>query len=242
MVRAILDGRKTETRRVIKFPPNKFTGEIPKADEIEVYKNTVFDKNVSFSIKPFYCMDIKKPYNVSDYLYVRETWSPMYPDEKSNDVVGYMYRADDGMSVAEYDKRYPNGKDYQWPGKWKPSIHMPKEAARIFLRVTDVKVERLQDITEEGVIEEGAEKLIACSNERTIYYPDGGMEPCYNTNVCGKCSYIYKSYPELFGELVWNETIKPKDRDKFGWEANPFVFVIEFEKINLSEVKENVSK
>lgn len=116
--------------------------------------------------------------------------------------------------------------------KWHPSIHMPKEAARIFLRVTNIKVERLQDIDEIGVINEGAEPLIRCPHEHIEYYPDG-QEMCWNVLPCAvECD---KSYPKLFGELVWNETVKKHDLDKYGWDANPWVWVIELERVEVSE-------
>lgn len=201
MVRAILDGRKTVTRRVIKPQPN----------DLYFRENELLPVEKVYCDQGWYGRELKAPYRPGDYLYVRETWSPMYPDEKSNDVVGYMYCADEGMSVAEYDKRYPNGKDYQCPGKWKPSIHMPKEAARILLRVTNMRVERLQEIEKDGLIKEGIDPF------------DGNF---------GELEYATAEFAAL-----WDSTIKNKDRDKYGWDANPWVWVIEFEKINLSEVK-----
>ena len=74
MVRAILDGRKTVTRRVIKFPVNSFTGRIPIADDVRVSTNTLWSKEVSFS-EGSATFDIKPPYGTGDILYVRETWN-----------------------------------------------------------------------------------------------------------------------------------------------------------------------
>lgn len=79
--------------------------------------------------------------------------------------------------------------------KWHPSIHMPKEAARLFLRVADVRVEQLQDIDDDGVVAEGME--------------------------------IGAHFDEL-----WDSTIKPANRPIYGWAANPWVWVIEFERIS----------
>lgn len=184
----------------------------------------------------------KIPYNPGSILYVRETWRVSSVEGK-NGVYTWVcqYKADmseQEIHTTDFEKYSAFGKKYFDKSGWIPSLHMPKEAARIFLRVKDVKIEQLQDITEDGVCEEGAEKLITCPNERTIYYPDGGIEPCFNTNVCGKCNYIDKAYPELFGELVWNEIVKPADRDKYGWDANPWVWVIEFERIIPKEESE----
>ena len=200
MVRAIMDGRKTVTRRVVKPQP-------------EGINDIIYTSNGSWYISPDDCEQgetpVKPPYNPGDYLYVRETWSPMYPDKKSDDVVGYMYRADEGMSVSEYDRRYPNGKDYQWPGIWKPSIHMPKEAIRIFLRVTGVRVERLSDMDYMDAIYEGIEPQLGKDG-----YPE------YN--------------PMIDFIDLWDSTIPPKERDKYGWDANPWVWVIEFERVEVT--------
>lgn len=132
MVRAILDGRKTVTRRICKpltlnYPKNAYQNETP-VRWLGRWKH-------------------KPRYQPGDILYVRETWNKLtdwhdeYPDDDSDMAVTY-YRADYQDDMASQ-------------AKWHPSIHMPKEAARIFLRVTDVRVERLQDITEEQARREG---------------------------------------------------------------------------------------
>ena len=87
---------------------------------------------------------------------------------------------------------------------WHPSIHMPKEAARIWLKVTDVRVERLQEITSEQICREGVE----------VEYPHAlnGEEKRYAFST------------------LWNSTIKKADLDRYSWDANPWVWVIEFER------------
>lgn len=117
-----------------------------------------------------------KPFGVGDMLYVRETWSPVYVHP-----MRYLYKA--GCPEAE-----------NLPVRWHPSIHMPKAAARIFLRVTDVRVERLQD----------------CGNMQA---KDEGFSCC-----------------SQFARL-WDTTIKSEDIERFGWLANPWVWVIEFERL-----------
>ena len=111
--------------------------------------------------------------------------------------------------MEEYDNRYPDGEDYQWGGKLRPSIHMPKEAARIWLKVTDVRVERLQEITEEQIGREGVE----------VEYPHvlNGEEKRYAFST------------------LWNSTVKKSDLDRYGWNANPWVWVIEFERCEKPE-------
>ena len=209
MVRAILDGRKTVTRRVVKPQPKSHIAYAcmgngcgkwgyPGKDAWEYWDDE------SFRIPDGISQDELKrhwtpPCNTGDILYVRETWAPMYPDETSKIVCGYMYKADDCGLRGEvyqkwYDAKYPNGKDWCWPGKWRPSIHMPKEAARLFLRVTYVRVERLKEINALSAMDEGVTD--------------------WNDFV-----------------KLWNSTIKPADLPLYGWDANPWVWVIEFERV-----------
>lgn len=207
MILAIQDGEKTVIRRVIKGVPKCAEKVFKKAIETKGCFNITHKNGKKVIIRP--------PYKVGDFLYVQETWS----EDKHN----YLYRADFPYEDLEKLKNIM---------RWGSPKCMPRKAARKFLRVTDVQVERLQDITEDGVCEEGAEPLIQCPNERTIYYPDGGMEACYNTSCCKPC-YFDKPYSELFGKLVWNSTVKKSDLDKYGWDANPWVFVIGFEKLEV---------
>ena len=145
MVRAILDGRKTCTRRVIELPENM--------DGVPVGKSGDSSNPLGF----MYPSGIKRPpYQPGDILYVRETWCAL-PVNEAGHMRGhsiYYYRADGDLR--------PEG----WRGKWRPSTQMPKEAARIWLKVTDVRVERLQEMKPVDVIKEGA-------------YPDCG--DCLNT-------------------------------------------------------------
>ena len=111
----------------------------------------------------------------------------------------------------EYDIQYPDGKDYTWEGIWRPSIHMPKEAARIWLKVNGVRVERLQEITEEQAKAEGA-----IDNRGFIHSPYNEYDSIHTAKE------HYKQ--------IWNSTIKKSDLDRYGWDANPWVWVIEFER------------
>lgn len=192
MVRAILDGRKSCTRRIVK--PQQLVGILP--DKCKNGTPEEFLKQKKFMFKPYCDMtDVelintayKAPYQPGDILYVRETWK-----QAPN---GYYYYEDwQRNDIADITK-------------WKPSIHMPKEAARIWLKVTDVRVERLQEITELSVQKEGIE-----------------VEP----NECaGKFDFITELF--LLFQGLWDSTIKKSDLDYYGWDANPYVFVIEFER------------
>lgn len=211
MVKAILDGRKTVTRRLVKPQPEFLEGETGTP--------CICDDGITWTFKIdqynfTYDHDRKAPCSKGDTLYVRETWTLLYYVDPNGythwDQEMYYYAADgtpditlvDGDGFEEDDQRI----------RWKPSIHMPKEAARIFLRVKNVRVERLQDITADECPMEGVWPLAACTvGERDTYYRS------------------------KFAEL-WDSTIKPADLDKYGWAANPWVWVIKFERCKRPEV------
>lgn len=211
MVTAILEGRKTVTRRCVKFIDGKnpnWTGYVK--DGLMLYNGTN---------EPC-CKN--SPYKVGDILYVRETWS--------KDSYRYMYRA----NYSQNEKFYQDGKEVKI--KWKPSIHMPKEAARIFLKVKDIRVERLQDITEEQALREGVPDDTDYPISE-IYCPKchgEGLVGALSSNLgymevdCTVCNTAIKRFKHL-----WNFTIKKDDIDTYGWDASPYVWVIEFEKIEV---------
>jgi hypothetical protein len=206
MVRAILDGRKTCTRRLVKPQPDGkhtfplgFVTDSTEKKEVGCFGFGIDECGGSIKY-------IKPPYQPGDTMYVRETWM---------DYAGLtMYKADcdiyrlDSLNFAGFG--------------WKPSIHMPKEAARIWLKVTDVRVERLQDITPKGAESEGVGNL---------FYDDIGYgEKNYGTEVDPE----YGITKEQFAWL-WESTIKKSDLDCYGWDANPWVWVIEFERCEKPE-------
>ena len=209
MVRAILDGRKTVTRRLVKPQPEFREGETGTPErcddghwcfKIDQYRNT-------------YEFDLKPPYDPGDVLYVRETFTKLYYVDPNGythwDQFMYYYAADgtpditlvDGDGFEEDDQRI----------RWCPSIHMPKEIARIFLRVTKVWMERLQDITADEC-------------------PMEGVWPLHAGTVGTRESFYKKSFAEL-----WDSTIKKSDLPSCGWDANPYVWRIKFEKISKEE-------
>ncbi len=214
MVKAILEGRKTVTRRCVKFIDGKnpnWTGYVK--DGLMLYNGT----NEPCCKKP--------PYQPGDILYVRETWHQyekrVGKGESCHMATFYGYRA----SIA-------NSEDANEP--WKPSIHMPKEAARIFLKVKDVRVERLQEITEEQALREGVPDDTDYPISE-IYCPEchgEGLVGALSSNLgymevdCTVCNTAIKRFKHL-----WNSTIKKEDIDTYGWDASPYVWVIEFEKI-----------
>lgn len=185
MTRAILEGRKTVTRRVVKFNKGqnpKWTGYVPDGDVLYGSNNMPAAKS---------------PFRKDDVLWVRETFAQ--PAKHT-----FWYKADFKLQNI----------------LWRPSIHMPREAARLFLMVTSVRVERLQAITEDDAEAEGAEKM----------YP-------YTDPETGETAFLLHqngTFRAGFSQ-IWDNTIKSADRTTCGWEANPWVWVIEFEQISKEE-------
>ncbi len=237
MVRAILDGRKSCTRRIVK----------PQWEECShckyVHNEYIYDKlaeNV-YCAKCGYPLvpERRAPYQPGDILYVRETWRVGAWDI-FNQMIAFDYKdgtcgeltyihdrelferlVNQSRNDARQAKCEYNGVDFVWekgksPCRWHPSIHMPKEAVRIWLNVTDVRVERLQDITEAGAEAEGA-----VNNIGMIHAPDNEYDHIHTAK-------------EHFIE-IWNSTIKKADLDRYGWDASPWVWVIEFEQCEKPE-------
>lgn len=214
MVKAIQSGRKMQTRKVAKelcglepredgLPPEDFkffispqTGWLYWCDLLRAL--TVDGKRVSAPVMP------------GNILWVRETWY--------KDAGRYMYRA----NYNKDEKFYRNGREVEI--RWNPSIHMPKEAARIFLRVKSVRAERLQEITVLDAISEGCSGTIC---DHADAHPTLGCTDCLNTG--------WLETPDAEFAQLWDTTIKPADLDMYGWEANPWVWVIEFERVEKPE-------
>ena len=260
MVRAILEGRKTVTRRLIKPQPKgilcytmagnghgKWTYPSPETYRYwgDKYKlpDDLTDDDKSRVWAP--------PCHTDDILYVRETWNYGYFESSDveldntrwfeevrkgkggflDGISHYIYRADFTKSEEiEYGTEDNSGKIKMC---WKPSIHMPKEAARIFLRVTNVSVAKLQDMTEDDVAKEGVPGDIDypissiycpyCKGEGLVGTLHSGTLG-YMEVECNHCDTRIKRFKNL-----WDFTIK-QDIDKYGWSANPWVWVIEFER------------
>lgn len=219
MVRAILDGRKSCTRRLVKPQPDEkhtyplgFVTDSTEKKEVGCFGFGIDEYGGSIQY-------VKPPYQPGDFLYVRETWCLRYDGEK------YFYKAD--KNTPREEKRLI---DYN-NTSWHPSIHMPKEAARIWLKITDVRVERLQEIDEDGVWDEGFKFKPPCL---TRVSADG-----HTCDLDGPCmssiKYCDMTMGELLGRELWNSTIKKSDLDRYGWDANPWVWVIEFERCEKPE-------
>jgi hypothetical protein len=192
MVRAILDGRKTVTRRVIKPKYSNTVFEMftnkygTRLVEIEEETPPIKNANGTTTHKVRAAVEVEPKYSAGDILYVREAYCPRYFDDGSP-----AYRAD-------YNEKRLS--DVVPEPKWRPSIHMPRSAARLFLRMTGVRAERLQDITEEDAIAEGVRIGI-------------GGAPYFS------CVNAFRA---LWGSLY--------AKSGHGWDTNPWVWAYTFER------------
>lgn len=194
MVRAILDGNKTQTRRIVKEKEirNRFPMYIK--NNIWAWGTKPCDgTQACWSHDTFKC-----PYGTEgDRLWVRETWS--YLDSEKTE---FIYRADDNRWIEDL---------HSAGSPWKPSIHMPREASRITLEIKNIRVERLQDISEEDSKAEGIEWIINSENAW------GWRDYATRNSITYVCTESFKS---LWESIHGSESLK----------QNPWVWVIEFEK------------
>lgn len=225
MVRAILDGRKTVTRRVIKPQPT-YSPNSGFSWKGYAY-GTDLPQTQSGAANNFRCA---APCQPGDILYVRETWCwcPCWDCGMDTEEHNCCYKAEKffnhdkgewgcyGYKASFEDNEYPS------VDTWHPSIHMPKEAARIWLKVTDVRVERLQEITSKDAVNEGVGDL--------FYKEIAWDKKNYGTEVDLEHGIAREQFAWL-----WDSTIKKSDLDRYGWDANPWVFVIEFERCKKPE-------
>ena len=225
MVQAILNGRKTVTRRVIMPKGRKTAKEKGYCQGKGLWVNPSVENGDAeghikdYSILPLwmrygYYIEHYAPYRPGDTLYVRETWNYVYDIDDSDHIIEdtgrYVYYADDDMPFNYWVD--PDG-GYKDRMPWKPSIHMPKQAARIWLEVTDVRVERLQDMNTGDFLAEGV-----------VIRPEAYNDP---ENVCQQAR---KGFID-----IWDSTVKKSEIDQYGWDANPWVWVIEFERCGKPE-------
>ncbi|MEA3534254.1 hypothetical protein [Rhizobium sp. CC-YZS058] len=200
MVRALLDGRKTQTRRTLKFQP---------APEISIVRTTIrpddaepFHSFERRSLYGNYAGEIEVRIKRGDRLWVKETHAIVPRTAyRMSEGVQQTLRPGDDHDAAVYAASWEHSK----PGRWRPSIHQPRWASRLTLTVTDVRVERLQDISEIDAIAEGCGQY---SSSTKLSRP-------FNSDWKG-------SYREGYAEL-WNQI-----NGAGAWEANPWVAAYTF--------------
>lgn len=204
MVKAILDGRKTQTRRLLKRQPLDI---LPMVDPVKDGWVTLDTRN------PNHGSIIKCRYgNVGDRLWVREshTWVTLgekdpWKDRAIDD--GSFRRMPDGSPVSMCYK----ADGYKIPSTWRPSIHMPRWASRITLEIASIRVQRIQDISEEDAIAEGIP-----------HYRDSEYWKMFN------CKDGFSTKAKNAFMSLWNSI---NEKRGYGWEKNPWVWVIEFKRV-----------
>lgn len=194
MVRAILDGRKTQTRRIVKLQPDE--------DGLAKVTNGPW---VDTSERNYRC-----PFgDVGDRIWVRETWAEAgasAPNLK-------LYRANYPEHVPSHYENVPPANEIRWT----PSIHMPRWASRILLEITDVRVERLNAISEEDAMREGIDAdRLAESQDNYDCIADHNM-----TGRPTAKGYFSDLWQSIYGEE--------------SWKANPWVWVIDFKRVEGGE-------
>jgi hypothetical protein len=197
MVQAILRGKKTQTRRIINPQPTTelFSAIIGGYDNVPKMARFWTKREPNNPL----IEDVELKYKVGDILWVRETWHPKRHSFPIGEPFEYKATAkEDGNPTDE---------------PWKPSIFMPKEACRIFLKLTDIRVERLNDISVSDAISEGIEKFSNGSGFRKYHKKDKVHLVAVNP---------IESYQSLWEKINGEKS----------WSENPFVWVYKFEQIN----------
>lgn len=214
MVQAILEGRKTVTRRPV---THYHSGPVPTNFYLEELRlpDVFFADKETGEIRVHRC-----PYGVpGDRIYVRETWQRLRMFDEHQVETGkheLFYAADGVPDVIMLDEDGNQLENCSF--RWRPSIHMPKWAARIWLEITDIRVEHLRDITEEQEEKEGINYLIEDEESsaghgfnRAEYYSIGGCPMKYS--------------PEKYGMIAYLESVG------LFWDENPWVWVVEFKRV-----------
>ena len=230
MVQAILDGRKTMTRRVVKkkydntdlvMRTDKYgtrlverQNDAPEDEEIVMPDGSKATRCHLIAIR-----DVEPRYKPGDILWVRETWKVQAAHRFEADA-RIEFAAGGPMSKIQFSNSESDSADRtdydafikKWfkDSKWHPSIYMPRAAARIFLRVTDVRVERLQDI-----------KPHDAHNEGIAFRPFNSKYPHFE-------EWLIKDFRDLWDSL--------NAKRGYEWDTNPWVWVIKFERCEKPQV------
>lgn len=215
MVMVILTLQKSATRRLIKKSQCMLAD---KKEPSELEKEGLYAPFDGMTDAEYIADTYKPPYEPGDTLYVRETWA-ISRAHRFDANVDIIFRAGGKATILTF----PNGgsddpdrcgydkflKKWDKEGKWNPSIHMPKAATRIWLKVTDVRPELLQDMTLDDFLQEGVRIRPEAFND-----PENAYQQAKSTFI-----------------NIWDSTIREADKVRYGWDANPWVWAIRFERL-----------
>lgn len=217
MVQAILEGRKTMTRRVVKPQPgiDVFQVLAPGRDVFTTkWEKADYWTFTDGSLQAPIVENRKCPYGkVGDVIWVRESYKIDGSMNHGESVLGVTYKA--GGRWIQNDSKEVFEIFHKSKGGWRPSIHIPKAAARIWLQVEDIKVERLQDISEEDAVAEGLKVQQTKLGESYFDYTTG-----YHNG-------LFK--PRASFRTLWQSLHSPES-----WEANPWVWAVKFKVLSIT--------
>ncbi len=222
-IQAILSGKKTMTRRIVNV--GKKYNNPTSITKHEYYKEPHFiDEGTALQGHYLYFIDKEisslqrfDKYNIDDILWVRETWCYGETDE-AEAYPSKQYMIDQSTNTDKVIFKADVVNDPDWvddemePVIWKPSIFMPKKHCRLRLKIIDIKVERLQDISKEDAIKEG------------IFYAKRYGGYVYDKEGRG----FHGSDPIISFYHLWEFL---NEKRGYGWDKNPYVWVIKFKKI-----------
>ncbi len=231
MVRAILDGRKTQTRRVLKKQPELWDTKVGKRWAYPLRDGTQQDIEADGHGRVLAECPFGKP---GDRLWVREAWRPYREGgERGVDLLdGVQYRSDATIRECGTTAQFLRVWDLDRKTLWRPSIHMPRWASRISLEVTTVRVERLQAISEEDAVAEGAQVRPGCYGYQSRL-PGWAMDWARIGTHSRSLRRLLEARDLSLGAArlafgsYWNACAK----DASAWCANPWVWVVEFRKV-----------
>ncbi len=204
MVRALLAGTKTQTRRVMNPQPSG----IASATRFMNASWTLMPESARCSV------DFKAPrFAIGDRLYVREAWRC---NGWATDVATIMYRASEGDGYTAMTEQYPvkGKKPLRTTGTWHPGLHMPRWASRLTLTVTEVRVQRIQEISAADAQEEGVERRSLKVRQIDLFGADAQQR-----------AYIYLQACRWEYEDLWNHLNAARG---YGWATNPWVVAVSF--------------
>lgn len=244
MINAVLSG-KTITRRIIKDTAKQINvtepAFAPEWEYVRCYDGTAKFWELHHATNEHY---VKCPYGKpGDVLWVRESYTTLEPEHCEGMSKRFYYKASHDESNEGW--RLECIKD-GYPYRWKPSIHMPKQAARIFLEIVSVRAEKLHDISEEDILAEGVR--IPATKEGNILFQMGGEHSAWNfmpeqwkvdqyVKNRGKEKYVHKDYDFLFAHFaeLWCEI-----NGFESWRSNPWVWVVEFKVLSTTGEPSNL--
>jgi len=207
MIRAILGGRKTQTRRPIKPQPPNIKGQ-------QVWPNK--DGGWSYWINGSIWQDIKCPYGRGDRLWAKETFTLTQYNKP-------VYQSD-GCDKEGYRWMLPGDPNHEI--LWKSPIYMPRWASRITLEITDIRVERVQDITEKDAITEGAFEI-----NDNLKQDAARAALAANKTIVGPIDYFRELWDSIYTKMKHQESDMGRfsvDSTRYLWDQNPWVWVICF--------------